>query len=166
MEMQWHVVHVLSRTEKKVAERLDKKGILVYLPIQKQLHQWSDRKKWVDTVVLSGYIFVKIYDNQQLGILETPGVSRFLKFSGKPVIISEKEMIHFQNFIEKAATRPIEFSSELFPVGTPVTIQTGHFKGCSGEVVMHKGKHKLKIQLSHIGHFSIELLPDEVAVQN
>jgi transcription antitermination factor NusG len=165
MEQQWHVVHVASRTEKKVAERLEKKGFLVYLPIQRRLRQWSDRKKWVDMVVLTGYVFVKIRENQQYYVLETSGVSRFLKFSNKPVVISEAEMVHFQNFIENAKERSIEFTPDKLPIGTLVTIQTGYFKGFEGMVIKHKGRHKLTVQLSHIGHFSVDLAPEEVAQQ-
>jgi len=99
MESQWHVVHVLSRTEKKVAERLENKGIFAYLPIQKQLRQWSDRKKWVDMVVLSGYVFVKITKNEQQQVLQTPGVSRFLKHYGAIVSISDSEMQRFKKFV-------------------------------------------------------------------
>ncbi|MCL2027446.1 MAG: UpxY family transcription antiterminator [Bacteroidales bacterium] len=166
MEKQWHVVHVASRTEKKVAERLEKNQITVYLPIQKQLRQWSDRKKWVDAVVVSGYVFAKTNKNEHLKILQTPGVSRFLKHNHVPVWISDAEMQRFQDFIEKANDRQVEFSNKPLPVGTFVTIQNGQFKGISGEIIQHKGKHTLKIQLSHIGDFSIELSIDEVAIQS
>jgi transcription antitermination factor NusG len=157
MEKQWHVVHVLSRTAKKVAERLENKEIIIYLPIQKQLRPWSDRKKWVDMVVLSGYVFVKIFENESLEVLKTVGVSRFLKHDNKMVCISDLEMQRFKNFIEKAENKTIEFSKEKLPVGTLVT-----FKGISGEIVKHKGKNRLKIQLSHSGNFSIELSADEI----
>ena len=166
METQWHVVHVLSRTEKKVAERLENKGITIYLPLQKQLRQWSDRKKWVEMVVLSGYVFVKISKNEYLQILQTTGVSRFLKHDNKPVCISDLEMERFRNFIEKADERLIEFTTEQMPIGTVVTIQNGPFKGYSGEITKHKGNCKLTIQLSHIGHFSVDLSPDEVSAKS
>jgi transcription antitermination factor NusG len=162
MKPQWHVVHVASRTEKKVAERLENKGKIVYLPIQKQLRQWSDRKKWVDMVVLSGYVFVKIAKNEHLEVSQTFGVSRFLKHNNKIVCVSDSDMQRFKNFIEKSENRVIEFTNEKLPVGTVVTIQIGQFKGISGEIIKHKGKNKLKIQLSQIGDFSIELSAEDV----
>ncbi|MCL2413329.1 MAG: UpxY family transcription antiterminator [Bacteroidales bacterium] len=164
MESKWHVVHVLFRTEKEVAERLENSGITVYLPIQKQLRQWSDRKKWVDMVVVSGYVFVKITDSEQVFVLQIPGVSRFLKHNGIPVCISETEMQRFKNFVEKAESRKIEFSTEVIPVGTPITIQAGRFKGFSGEIVEHKNKHKLSVKLSNFGHFFITLSPDDLLI--
>jgi transcription antitermination factor NusG len=157
MEPQWHVVHVASRTEKKVAERLENKGKTVYLPIQKQLRQWSDRKKWVDMVVLSGYVFVKINNSEKFEIIQTLGVSRFLKHNNKMVCVSDSEMERFIKFIEKAKNRTVEFSNEKLPIGTQVM-----FKGVSGEIIKHKGKNRLKVQLSLIGNFSIELSADEV----
>ncbi|MCL2412828.1 MAG: UpxY family transcription antiterminator [Bacteroidales bacterium] len=164
MKPKWHVVHVLSRTEKKVAERLENKSITVYLPVQKQLRQWSDRKKWVDIIVISGYIFVKITDNEQFCVLEVPGVSRFLKHNGVPVCISDSDMQNFKNFIEKAEDRNVEFSTEKIPVGTPITIQTGRFKGFSGEVVEHKNNYKLSVKLSNFGHFYITLSPEDISI--
>jgi transcription antitermination factor NusG len=71
-------------------------------------------------------------------------------------------MEHFQNFIKKAKSSTVEFSTETFSVGTPVTIQTGKFKGFSGEVVEHKGKHKLSVKLSDIGCFLVTLSSRDV----
>ncbi len=162
MESCWHVVHVSSRTEKKVSERLEKKGLSIYLPMQKQLRQWSDRKKWVDVILVSGYVFVKTNEQQQIQVLETPGVSRFLKHANKPVIISETEMTNFQNFIEKAEDRPVEFISGQFPVGTPITIQYGHFKGLSGEIVQCKGRRKFTVKLADFGYALIDVSPQDI----
>jgi transcription antitermination factor NusG len=167
MVSQWHAAHVASRTEKKVAERLEKNGITVYLPIQKQLRQWSDRKKWVDMVVLSGYVFVKINKTEQLKVLQIPGVSRFLKHYHKLVCIPDLEMERFRDFIEKAENRTIEFTAEKPPIGTQITIQTGTFKGRFGEIIEHKGKRKITVavQLEKIGYFLITLLPEDVLQQ-
>jgi len=165
MNSKWHVVHVLSRTEKKVAERLENRGIAVYLPIQKQLRQWSDRKKWVDMVVVSGYVFVNIANNEQLRVLEVPGVSQFLKHNGVPVCISETEMQRFKNFVERAEDHSIEFSRKIVPVGASITIQAGRFKGFSGEVVEHKNKYKLSVKLSNFGHFFVTLSPEDILVK-
>ncbi|MDR2906849.1 MAG: UpxY family transcription antiterminator [Bacteroidales bacterium] len=163
MELHWHVIHVSSRTEKKVAERLEKKGFLVYLPIQKQLRQWSDRKKWVDMILVSGYVFVKTNAQQHINVLETNGVSRFLRHAGKPVIISETEMTNFQNFISRAENRPVEFTPEHLPIGSAVTIEYGHFKGLSGEIVQYKGKRKLIVHLTNFGNCSLELSPADIS---
>lgn len=41
----WVAALVQMNCEKKVASKLNKLGITNYVPIQKEVHQWSDRKK-------------------------------------------------------------------------------------------------------------------------
>jgi len=56
----WHVVYTRSRAEKKVYADLTAQGIECFLPVQKQLRQWKDRKKWVEMPLMPGYCFVYI----------------------------------------------------------------------------------------------------------
>ena len=49
----WYVALVRMHHEKKVSERLSKMGIDSFVPVQQQIHQWSDRRKLVDTVFRS-----------------------------------------------------------------------------------------------------------------
>lgn len=46
----WYVAHVRIHHEKKVAEYLGKMGIETFVPVQQEIHQWSDRRKLVETV--------------------------------------------------------------------------------------------------------------------
>ena len=56
----WFVIYTRSRFEKKIYQELLKINIESYLPLQKKLKQWSDRKKWVEEPLFRSYIFVKI----------------------------------------------------------------------------------------------------------
>ncbi|MBE0668108.1 MAG: UpxY family transcription antiterminator, partial [Bacteroidales bacterium] len=47
-ERGWYAVYTHSRAEKRVNERLLEAGIETFLPMQKTLRQWSDRKKLVE----------------------------------------------------------------------------------------------------------------------
>ena len=47
----WYVAMVRMHHEKKVAERLDKMGIENFVPVQQEIHQWSDRRKKVEAVL-------------------------------------------------------------------------------------------------------------------
>ena len=55
----WLVAIVRICHEKKTGERLTKMGIENFLPIQQEVHQWSDRRKIVDRVLLPMMIFVQ-----------------------------------------------------------------------------------------------------------
>ncbi|MDV7400146.1 transcription termination/antitermination NusG family protein, partial [Arthrospira platensis SPKY1] len=69
-EAKWMAVYTKPRCEKKAFERLSKREDLeLYLPVQKRLKQWSDRKKWVEEVVLPSYLFIKCTEKQRYDIL-------------------------------------------------------------------------------------------------
>ena len=56
----WYVALVRMHHEKKVAERLNKMGIENFVPVQQELHQWSDRRKMVESVLLPMRVFVHV----------------------------------------------------------------------------------------------------------
>src|SRR4051812_43960085 len=79
----WYPVYTHARAEKKACQALIKKGIETYLPLNRQLKQWSDRKKWVEEPFIKSYLFVYITEQEQMEVLMTKGIARFIYFSGK-----------------------------------------------------------------------------------
>ena len=55
----WYVALVRMHHEKKVAEYLGKMGIENFVPVQQEIHQWSDRRKMVEAVLLPIMVFVQ-----------------------------------------------------------------------------------------------------------
>ena len=47
----WYVALVRMHHEKKVAERLDRMGIENFVPVQQEIHQWSDHLTAVTPLV-------------------------------------------------------------------------------------------------------------------
>ncbi len=56
----WHVIYIRSRAEKKVLADLTAKGITCFMPVQKKLRQWKDRKKLVEMPNMLNYKSVLI----------------------------------------------------------------------------------------------------------
>ena len=54
----WLVAIVRMCHEKKTSLRLSQMGIENFLPIQQEYHQWSDRRKKIDRVLIPMMIFV------------------------------------------------------------------------------------------------------------
>ena len=77
-EPQWVALYTNPRAEKKAESNLKETGFEVYLPLRKELHTWSDRKKWVEVPLLKSYIFAKITAKQQI-----PVVNEMMKVPGK-----------------------------------------------------------------------------------
>jgi hypothetical protein len=56
-DKRWYALYTKPRNEKKVYSRLVEKGVEAFLPLQKRLKQWSDRKKLVGSLY-SDHIFL------------------------------------------------------------------------------------------------------------
>lgn len=79
----WHAVYTRVHHERKAADRLTRQGIQTYVPVQTVMHQWSDRLKKVEVVVIPTLFFVRIPKEKQLQVLRDPSVSRFLTAPGE-----------------------------------------------------------------------------------
>ena len=73
----WYVAYVLSRHEKKTAERLTKMGIENFLPVQEEIRQWAHRRQKVTRVVIPMMIFVHATPQERAEVLTLSSVSRY-----------------------------------------------------------------------------------------
>ena len=145
----WYPVYTRARAEKKVYSWVIKHGIECYLPLKKVLRQWSDRKKWVNVPLFSSYVFVKINMLEYYEVLNTPGVARFVWFEGKPVPISEKQILTIQLLLKGDVD--LESIDEIYQQGDQVAIDYGPLRGISGELIDYRGKKKILIRINEIG---------------
>src|SRR5680860_635883 len=88
----WHVIYIRSRSEKKVVSELTLKNIEGFVPMQKKLRQWKDRKKWVEMPIISGYCFVHISRKEYVEVLKTNNVVCYLTFEGKAAIVPDYQI--------------------------------------------------------------------------
>lgn len=153
----WYPVYTYPQAEKKAWELLQKKGIETYLPLKRQLKQWSDRKKWVEEPLIKSYIFVKITARQQMEVLMTKGISRFLYFSGKVASMPEQQIIQLKLLLATAADLEV-IDHELHP-GERVYIKAGPLQGLHGELIEFKSQKRLIIRIDHIGQSLMVQIP-------
>ena len=146
--MEWRVVYVKSKAEKKVAERLEQKGFEVFCPLQIQVRQWSDRKKKVYVPYFSSYVFVKLTEKQRLSVLQTPGVVNFVFWLHKPVIISNAEMAEVQAFF--STYKAEEFKMETITAGDTVRVNQGVFKERKG-IVFQQTRKNVSLYIEQLG---------------
>jgi len=145
----WFAVYVKSRTEKKVAVEFQKSGIDYFLPLIKELRQWSDRKKWVEVPLFRSYIFVQIEPKDYFKVLQITGVSRYITFEGKAVAIPVQQIEAIRYFLDE---EQLETNEDLFwEKGTKVEIISGSLAGLKGELVEVKGKHKINVEIEAVG---------------
>jgi transcription antitermination factor NusG len=169
IQKQWYVVYTRSRAEKKVQTELSLKNIENFLPMQKKLRQWKDRKKWVEMPLMSGYCFVHISRKEYDSVLQTNNVVCYVRFEGKAAVIPDSQIDGLKQML-KQYDFEVNVSSENFAPGKKVEVIEGPMIGLRGELVEARGKNKFILRFNQINSVvSVEIpanhlsmLPDEI----
>ena len=148
MAKKWFALYTKSRSEKKVNQELIDKGIESYLPLEKKLKVWSDRKKWVEEPFIRSYVFVKIEETELQKALNTSGVVTVVRFGGVPAVIQEDHINIMKSILSNK--EEYEISTENFEQGEKVEVTKGSLKGFFGEMVYHLNKYKVLVRISSI----------------
>lgn len=144
----WHAVYTRSRSEKRLMELLNAKGVEAYVPLSRVVHQWSDRKKMVEEPLIRSYCFVKVDAAGYYDVLNTRGAVRYVWFSGKPATIPDRQI----DILKAITGSGIEVESlpDTFQPGTRVCINAGPLQGMTGELVNISNKKKVIVRIEHI----------------
>lgn len=129
---------------------LEQKGTECYLPCRKEIRQWKDRKKQVETPLIRGYLFVRIDIRRYYDVLVVPGVISFVAFDKKPAIIPDYQIDDIRIFLANAETE-VEVSSEPISKGQMVRINNGPFCDVIGEVCELRGKKRIVVRIKALG---------------
>ena len=122
----WLVAIVRICHEKKTGERLTKMGIENFLPIQQEVHQWSDRRKIVDRVLLPMMIFVHVDLQEQKEVLTLSSISRYMVLRGEstPAVIPDQQMLRFK-FMLDYSDETISMSTSPLAPGEKIRVIKG-----------------------------------------
>lgn len=131
----WIAAYTRPRSEKKAALELRKIGVETYVPIQKQLRIWSDRRKFVEIPVIPMIFFAKISVGDFRIIREHPLVIRILSQPGKkdPAHIPTDQIDNLKYMLGQSEI-PVSFENGHFKTDDLVTIVRGSLKGLIGQV--------------------------------
>ncbi|NOZ45981.1 MAG: UpxY family transcription antiterminator [Chlorobi bacterium] len=147
-DKKWYVIYTKSRAEKKVYQKLTGQNIETFLPLQKTMRQWSDRKKTVEVPLFNSYVFVKITETDFYKVLQTDGVVYFISFNGEKAVVPEQVIIQLKLIIKGKV--PVDLSKEKFEKGDYVEVERGPLKELKGYLVTYHGKHKVLIRIDVI----------------
>ena len=154
----WYVALVRMHHEKKVAERLNKMGIENFVPVQQELHQWSDRRKMVESVLLPMMIFVHVDPKERKEVLSFSTVSRYMVLRGEssPAVIPDEQMARFR-FMLDYSEEAVSMSTTLLARGEKVRVIKGPLTGLVGELVNVDGKSKIAVRLNLLGCSCVDM---------
>lgn len=162
--MAWKVIYVSSRSEKKVAERLQQEGVECYVPIKRELKQWSDRKKLVESPLINGYVFVNPSAMDRDKVLQFSGVLQYVRYNSGDAIVRDIEIEALRSIEEKGYFVNGEFSKDL-QTGDRVLIQHGPFKGLYGSVKTQSKESVYNIHIEGIGYALTVKVSEEVLIK-
>lgn len=148
-EERWFAVHTYARHEKVVDQELRELGITSFLPLAKQVRQWSDRRKVVELPVFGCYVFVKVVPNHQerLKVLRLNGVLKFVGIQGVGISIPEEQIHAVRVLVEEQL--PV-CSHPFLKIGQRVRIRSGALSGVEGVLTSRNGDRTLVVSLDLI----------------
>lgn len=152
--MPWYVLITKPKSEKKVALKLEEKGIEVCCPVRTEMRQWSDRNKKVEVPLLPSMILVKLSDNERSQVFKVFGAVRYLYWLGKPATVSEAEVEALLdinvNSMTVLAVEELKPGTIIDVKGLGMVIEKGTVKYVSGNqcwVVLHNLGYVIKLQI-------------------
>ena len=147
-EKKWYAVYTRPRSEKLVYSRLLKEGVEAYLPLQKTLRVWTDRKKMVEKPLLSSYVFVKTTKKGFPVIFRTEGIVKFVTFESIPVSIPQRQIDVLRLLIDSEAE--MEVTGEKFEKGDSVEVIAGALTGLTGELINVNGSKRVIVRIDKL----------------
>jgi transcription antitermination factor NusG len=143
----WYALHIRSRHEKRVAERLSASSMQTFLPLHRSRHTWKNGVHAdVDLPLFPCYLFAKASIYDRLRLLQHPGVLGFAASSARPTAIPEEEIA-----LLKAATE--SFKAEPHPYlssGDAVRIVAGPLNGMRGILMRRKQEYRVVLSVEAI----------------
>jgi transcriptional antiterminator NusG len=143
----WYAVHVKSRHEFRVYEKLTGAGITTFLPSLKRLSKWKDRNKLIEFPLFPGYLFVQSDNShaERLAILKTKSVVRILgTTTGEPEPVPKEQIRSLMKLIDSGVhLDPYPYLQE----GQRIRIKRGPLAGVEGLLVEKSGQHKLVLSV-------------------
>lgn len=145
----WYALTCAPCHERRNVELLKNVHIEGFVPIRRELHQWSDRKKWVDVVLTPRYIFVKMkledckkvyVDKSICGIVYAPGKK------GTPCPIPDTQMQAFIDLTQR--TSNISIIQTPIAKGDHVRVVGGVMEGFVGECLRIDGTTNIIVRLN------------------
>lgn len=152
-KMPWHALYVHSRSERKVYERLVEMGLEAYLPLITKMKRWSDRMKKVEEPLFKSYLFVRSDEKQHYDILSLPGVTKFVSFEHKAVVVPENQIKAVMRYCDDYAENDEPADDTELHEGQLVMITSGELMGLKGRLAPINNKKRLIVFIESVGHY-------------
>lgn len=162
----WIAVYTRPRSEKRADKELRALGIETFLPMQRQMRQWSDRKKMVDAIVIPMVLFLNVSNEDLILINRHPLILKMYSLPGEkqPTKIPSKQIEKLKYILEQSDV-PVDYDPNVFRVKDRVRVTRGKLIGISGEVKSCSESHyELIIQLDLFGGAKLKIPKTDIEI--
>jgi transcription antitermination factor NusG len=130
---------------------LSRKKIENYCPLNKVVHQWSDRKKIIQVPLFTSYVFVRVPDKEVMLLQQMSGVINVVYWLGKPAVIRDSEIDLIKAFLGKHVNIGIEKTRVNVHTNDKIRVIGGLLREREGEVLTVKNR-TAKVALPSLGY--------------
>jgi transcription antitermination factor NusG len=161
--VRWVAALVQMCTEKKVGDRLKKLCIENYVPTQTEIHQWSDRKKKVERVVIPMVVFVRVDEATERTLRMQSFIRKILTYPGQTVAaVIPDDQIDRLKFMLRQSDSPVEMMEQHLKVGDKVHIVRGALQGLEGELYKNVDKSMVAIHIEALGYACVSVSVEDI----
>lgn len=157
----WHVLHVRSNYEKRVAQHLNVRSVEHYLPLYSERVKWTDRIALTERPLFTGYVFARFSPESRIKVISISGVVRSLGDDQRSLVSCEEMERIRQGLAGGLLLRPHPYVT----VGQKVRVRNGIFEGVEGVVAELRQRCKVVIALAAARQcFSLEMAIGDIEV--
>jgi transcriptional antiterminator RfaH len=142
----WHVIHVRPRCEKKLAEYCKVHDFPHYLPLRSETKVYQRRKVHVLKPVFPGYVFTAYDQERRVDLLKSNHVVRVIEVQAQSTFLDELGQVRRALEVDETLG-----ACEAFTEGRQVRITSGSFQGIEGRVQKVKGGTRVILNVDMIG---------------
>ncbi len=160
----WVAVLVHTNCERRVAANLCRLGIENYVAVQTEVHQWSDRRKKIDRIVIPMVVFVRIAPDEEDQFRRLSFILKFIAYPGSTELATPipDEQIESLKFLLHNAEEKVSVVEHL-KVGDRVRLVGGPMKGLEGELsIVEDDDPKVAIRINGLGYACVSVKKDNL----
>lgn len=171
IQRSWYIARVSPNTEKASRERLQQLGYEAFVASQEEVKLYKNgarkKRKKVERVVITQYVFLHITENERRQIVELPFIRCFLidrSYEQRTFATVSDEQMHQLKRMLGRTDRQVQFAAADFTLGEEVTVEGfGNFS-YTGRVVRLRGDKAsyVGVRIDALGCAYLEIDPENL----
>lgn len=161
-QARWFAIYTKYKAEKYVVDKLQKKGIICYVPLLNKTKKYTRKIKTYEIPLINCYAFVQITTADYQKVLETEYVLHFVKQRKDLIAIPDEEIMLLKRIVGEI--EEISIAEGNLKLGQKVEIISGNLTGIQGFIAEQQGKSEFVVVLDNMG-FQLRINVDRRLLQ-